>query len=202
MFEDHQCTDCSLHRDCKHRCLPSIGEKNCKVAIFLDYPAMIEDKRNHSWVGTNAEFVLWCLKRMGVGLHEIYLDYILKCYPAKGIPKKKDVRRELVDACRCYREASMAELLECKVVVGLGTLCGEVLTGYAKIGEIEGSFWRPIEPFMRSRFVHVWIGYNPGYVMEKPGESGGVYRVLWKACEEAGLNPAFQKDVKPFNYPD
>jgi len=140
---------------------------------------------------------------MGVGLEHVYLDYILKCYPGAGLSKKKADRLALVAACSQYRFASLQELPNCKTVVGLGTLSGEVLTGYGKIGEIEGTHWPYIESQMLAIGIEsVWVGYNPCYVMEKPGEAGGVYRVIWMAACEAGLNPIFHPEVKPFQFPE
>lgn len=200
MYEDSDCVDCSLHKGCKNRCLPSVGDPSlCKLAIYLDAPAVVEDKRGKSWVGPNAEFVKWCLKRMGVGLQHVFLDYILKCYPNQNLTKmKKEVRMEMVRACAPYRIESLMDLQHCKTLVGLGTLCGEVFTGYPKIGDTEGCEWVLMESRLREKYVNAWIGYNPGYALEKPAETVGIYRVIWKACVAAGLNPKFDATVKPF----
>lgn len=183
-------------------CLPSVGNEEARLAIFLDYPAVVEDKRNKAWVSVNAEFVKWSLRRMSVDTDLVYFDFILKCYPAMKLPGKKADRLALVAACSCYRYESLKTLQHCKTVVGLGSLAGEVLTGYGKIGEVEGCSWVPIERPLRDLGINVWIGYSPGYALEKPSESQGIYRVLWKAAEEAGLNPVFDPSVKPFPFPE
>jgi hypothetical protein len=81
----------------------------------------------------------------------------------------------------------------------LGTLGCELVTGSKEIGLWEGEKWPPLGYFMKQIVPEVWIGYSAGYVQEKPSEAGGVFRVLWCAAEEAGLNPKVTQ-VKPFNF--
>lgn len=188
MFEDPQCIDCELHRKAKTRCLPSLGGVDCKLAIFLDHPAVVEDKRGRSWVGDNAEFVKWCLRRMSVSLELVYLDYIVKCYPTK-LPGQKIERMACVAACSQYRFASLQELKQLRALVVLGSLGCEAMTMHKTIGDKAGAEWMPASHLMRQFVPHVWVGFSPGLVKEKPSEAGSIYRVLWRAASEAGLNP-------------
>jgi hypothetical protein len=54
---------------------------------------------------------------------------------------------------------------------------------------------------MKQFIKHVWIGFSPGLVKEKPSEAGSIYRVLFVAAEEAGLNPHVAK-IAPYEFPN
>lgn len=201
MFEDTECTDCQLYRGAKHRCLPSIGGQDCSLAIFLDSPAMIEDKRGRSFVSDNAEFVKFCLQRMSVKLEDIYLDYIVKCY-AKKLPGDKSARMECVRSCSQYRFAALQEMPHLKSIVALGALGCETFTLIKKIGDRQGCEWTPASPVIRQHVRNVWIGFSPGLLREKPSEAGSIYRIIFMAAKEAGLKPKTNLTMKPYDFPD
>lgn len=200
MFEDPDCVDCDLHLKCKHRCLPSIGDQDCKLAIFLDQPGFLEDRKGLSWVGDSAAFVMYCLRRMSVDPDLVYRDYIIKCYTAK-LPGKKPERMGLVRACSQYRFASLQEMPHLKAVVVLGALGCETMTHCKTVGDKQGAEWEPISPLMRQHVPHVWVGFSPGLLREKAGEAGSIYRVIFMAAKEAGLNPKPNLAIKPYEFP-
>jgi uracil-DNA glycosylase len=134
---------------------------------------------------------------MGIDPAAVYLDYIVKCYGT--LPTKKDARNILVNACD-YKLAALQLLPNLKAVVVLGRVGCEWVTGGSILGDWAGADW----PLARNHTMHciipkVWVGYSPGYALEKPSESGGIFRVLWKAAEEAGLNPTVTK-IPPFEF--
>ncbi len=86
-----------------------------------------------------------------------------------------------------------------KAIVMLGNLGCELITGSKEIGRWAGSKWPPLGFVMKQIVSEVWVGYSPGYVLEKPSEAGGVFRVLWRACEDAGLKPVVTK-ITPFDF--
>lgn len=198
MFEKPECEDCQLHLTAKHRCLPSIGGQDCRLAIFLDNPAMIEDKRGRSFVSDNAEFVKFCLRRMSVSLDDVYMDYIVKCYPKK-LPGDKSVRMECVRACSQYRFKSLKHLPHLQTIVALGALGCETFTLAKKIGTKQGCEWKPASPLMQQHSEHVWVGFSPGLLKEKPSEAGAIYRVIFMAAKEAGLKPRVAK-IQPYDF--
>ena len=200
MYEDPNCQDCRLWRGAKNVCLPSRGPLEASLAIFLDSPSVVEDKRGRSFCGDNAEMLDFQLRRMGIDPRTVYVDYILKCY-AKKYPGKKHEKRECFDICSQYRFATLQDMPNLRTVCGLGTLACEALIGSKAIGDYAGSKWEPCEPAMRKLLNGdgVWIGYSPGYAIHSPAEGGAVFRVLWKAAEEAGLNPVVTK-TKMFEY--
>ena len=199
MFENPSCIRCSLGSTAKNRCLPNVGNKNCNVAIFLPYPDYMEDRRGRSMVGQRADFVRWCLKKMGVGIENVLLDYTIKCYPKK-LPGKKADRMEIVRACRYYLAGSLQHYKRLRALVALGGISSEVFTGHTQIGNAEGTSWPVYEPALKSQLSHVWVAYDPAAVMENPSLSGSIYRVIFKACEEAGLKPEPIMGVPTFEF--
>lgn len=200
MNEDSSCTDCVLHRTAKHRCLPSQGSTSCTLAIFLDSPSYIDDKRGKSFVSDNAEFVKYCLRRMSVPIEMVYLDYIVKCYPKK-LPGQKADRMACVNACSQYRLASLQQLTRLKSLVVLGSLGCETFTFEKQIGLKAGADWEPVSPLVRKIVPRVWVGYSPGVLEKKPSEAGAIYRVIYVAAEEAGLHPQVNQSIKPYEFP-
>jgi len=169
------------------------------LAIYLDTPGMMEDKRHRGFVSDAAEFVRHCLRRMGIDPASVWMDYSVKCYPARKMPGKKQDRFDVIWACSEYRIAMLQSLPNLRSIVAMGALSNEVFTGSATIGANAGAEWEPREQWLRELIEHVWVSYSPGFVLEKPSESGAIFRVLWKAAEEAGLNPKSTKQP-PFEY--
>lgn len=200
MFENTECEDCVLHKRARHRCLPSLGDQDCKLAIYLDSPTYMDDKRGRSFVSDNGEFVKYCLKRMTVDLDDVYLDYVVKCYPGK-MPGKKDERMACVRACSQYRFKSLKRLPHLKAMVVLGSLGCEMITMDKTVGHKAGADWEPLSPLMRQHVQTVWVGYSPGMLVEQPSEAGSIYRVIFMAAEQAGLRPKADLSVKPYDFP-
>ena len=197
-IENPNCTACQLHQECRNVCLPSLGAVNCKLAIFLPQPDMIEDRRGKGMVGQRFEFVCWLLRKMGIGIEQVYFDYIIKCHGK--LPGKKEDRMAVVRACRQYLIASLQRLTKLRAVVGLGSIASEVLVGKTKVGEAEGTNWSSYEPALKNRLDHVWISYDPLYADESPVESGAIYRTIYVAAQECGLSPHPVMGVSSFNF--
>lgn len=200
MNENPDCLDCALGHRVIHSCMPSIGDQDCRLAIYLDTPAAIEDRRGRSFVGDNAEFVKYCLRRMSVNLDDVYLDYVVKCAAGK-LPGKADDRMACVRACSQYRYAALKTLMHLKAMVVLGSLGCEMVTLNKNVGQHQGSEWIPASPTMKKYFKHIWVGFSPGLVKEKPAESGSIYRVIFMAAQEAGLKPKANLTIKPYEFP-
>ena len=82
----------------------------------------------------------------------------------------------------------------------MGSVACEAFIGEQKVGNFEGTCWIPNEPFVREFVERVWITYSPAYALEDPSNAVSIYRTLYQAAEEAGLNPKFNKEAKAFDY--
>jgi uracil-DNA glycosylase family 4 len=199
MYETSSCTRCHLHSKVKSVCLPGIGgDIYAKMAIYIDNPNFLEDKRGKSFVSDAASFVRFCLKRMRVSEEDVYLDYTVKCAYAK-IPSKREDRQKLIDACDHYRFATLQSIQDLRSIVALGELSAQAFAGRGRLGTLVGADWTPCESAVASVVKKIWVGYSPGYALNSPAESAAIYRIIWKAAEEAGLNPT-TTTLTPFPY--
>jgi len=203
MNENPNCRLCSLWRSADSRsiCLKGAGGDSAKLFIFLDAPNIVEDKRHRGIVSDGVEWLKWALRRMSVSRQDVYVDYVLKCYPGRSKDfKKKALRAEMVEQCFHYRVATLQHVKP-KAIVAMGRFACEALTGRSdKVKESEGTTWTPSEPAVREFVPHVWVSYSPAYVLQDMGESVGVFRVLWHAAVDAGLKPKLDGGVAPFDY--
>jgi uracil-DNA glycosylase family 4 len=187
-----------LHKTAKSICLKGRGEGDVQLLIFLDSPNLVEDRRGKGIVSDAASWVVWALKRMSI-LEGYYIDYIVKCYSGSNkLFGKKRERLQCIEACAIYRIATL-QLFSPKAIIGMGPLCSLALIG-REVGATEGTNWIPTESFVGSCVDHVWITYAAGYPLKDPAESVGVFRTLFMAAKEAGLNPEIDKTVQPYDY--
>lgn len=206
MNENPQCRLCDLHRSANKRsvCLKGSGGDHPKLMLFLDHPNIVEDKRGRGAVSEGVEFLRWCFRRMSIDRADVYIDYVLKCYPSGNNKiikemKNKAKRQSFYEACSSYRIATL-QLLKPKAIVVLGAKSCEAFLGGDKLKDWEGTTWIPDEPFVREYIDEVWVSYSPFHALKSPGESVEIFRVLWHAAIDAGLNPKIDKTVKPHDY--
>lgn len=200
MKENPNCKLCDLHETAnpKSVCLKGRGIKDAALLIFLDAPGLVEDRRSKSFVSDGAEYLDHLMALMSIPRSEYYLEYVLKCYPkpCKAFGKKAP-RQQMIEACSKYWIATL-QLVKPKVIVCMGRLACEFAMGSDKIGNYEGTKWVPNHQ-LRNFINEVWITYNPAYGLEAPAEAVGIYRTLFTAAQDAGLNPLWNNKVK-FNY--
>lgn len=201
MKENPNCTLCPLHETAnpKSVCLKGRGDKDAELLIFLDAPGLVEDRRSKSFVSDGAEYLDHLMALMSIPRSQYYLEYIVKCYPKPcKIYGQKAPRQQMIEACTRYRIATL-QFVKPKAIVCMGSVACEAVMGSTKVGEFEGTKWTPYEPLTREYVNDVWITYNPAYGLEAPAEAVGIYRVLFTAAQDAGLNPLWNNKVK-FNY--
>lgn len=203
MNENPACKSCSLCESASRRsiCLKGGGGDKAKLLIFLDAPNIVEDKRSRGVVSDGVMWLKWALARMSVSRNDVYVDYIVKCYPGRSQGfKKKAQRAEMVEQCFQYRIATLQHH-EPKAIIAMGRFACEAMTGRSdKVKESEGTTWTPAEPQVRDYVPNVWVSYSPAYALQDMAESVGIFRVLWHAAIDAGLKPKIDKGVAPFDY--
>ena len=203
-IEDPNCSLCSLVNWCASPCLQGKGDLDtAKLAIFTDAPAYLDDVRHRPYVSDGAQILEYMLARMGLDLiRDVRLDYTLKCYAGKKLPSKKRDRLVCIEACSTYRIATLQAMPNLKTIMAMGRTSLEAFNGSSELSAFAEECWTPREPSVRELGVrHIWVSYSPLYLIEKPAESPEVYRTLWKAAEEAGLNPTTTK-VPPIAWPE
>lgn len=202
MNENPQCQLCELSATANRRsvCLKGGGSTDAALLIYLDAPTMIDDRRGKSFVSEAADYLRHLLDLMSVSRHDVYVDYVLKCYPKPNKSfGKKAPRAAMIEACSVYRLATLQQLKP-KAIIAMGALPCEAFIGEQKVDRFEGTCWIPNEPFVREFVERVWITYSPAYALKDPANAVSIYRTLFQAAEEAGLNPKFNKNAKAFDY--
>lgn len=147
-----------------------------------------DDMRRKPFVSRAGQILLNLLGRMSLSTEEVYLDYIVKCWAGKRMPKQKCDRLVCIEACSKYRFATLQNLPNLRKIVGMGTLSLEALIGSSEMKHFEGESWTPRELELR-QYGEVWITYSPAYLDEKPAEIPNVYRIIFTAAQQAGLDP-------------
>jgi uracil-DNA glycosylase len=104
-----------------------------------------------------------------------------------------------LEACSYYRVATLQQIRP-RAIVAMGAIAVEAFTGSNELKNFEGARWTPSEPFVRELVEGVWACYSPAYPLQDPAASVGIYRTLFSAAEEAGLNPQFNPNVTHFDY--
>lgn len=195
-----KCSLCKLHKSARTVCINGFGAENPKIIVFLDNPPIEEDRRHKSGISKYAKLVIWLFKRMSIDSSSFRIEYTLRCHAEeKDIKTQKDFKPK-VDACSSHQLAILQKHSKA-IVIGMGKLSCYALLGSDKHGDYEGMKWSMIRTSIKiKRWQQTWITYSPAYAFQTPSETPRLYRVLFAAAEEAGLNPLFDPNVKPFDF--
>lgn len=150
------------------------GNPEANLVVYMDCPGDVLAEK----------LFVWIMKRLGLNGNDCWVDYTLKCALPKGL-KKKDTDR-CAYICRNQferREASSS-------IVLAGNISADFLAN-AKMKDWHG----------RKDPNGCWITYSFKYLLMNPAECVDAWRVLFKAAEEAGLQPRMVLDVEPFKFP-
>lgn len=196
------CKLCPLHQYAKNSsvCLRGrIHEDRSKtrLVIFSDYPDYFADNASKPFALETGRILDWFLDRMSVDRTRVAYEYTLRCYPAKKLPTTKAGRAALVEECSTYRFATIARLRP-RSIVGLGQTTLEAFTGHTRIGDWQGRAVPCWEGVVRDHADKIWIGYSLNYILAYPSDTPAVFRVIYRAAEEAGLKPKLNPNVPPF----
>lgn len=191
MFENPACRLCKLSNWAASVCLQGLGNPDtARLVILVGEPTYQDDLQRRSFVSDGAAILKNLFLRMSVDIEtDVYFDYCVKCYGGKHMPKQKAERLACYEACSTYRFATLQNMPNVGAVVAMGKLAVEATIGVSELKHFEGESWTPSELDMRRHVPHVWVTYSPAYLLEKPAEIPNVYRVLFTAAAEAGLNP-------------
>lgn len=193
------CTACKCHETARTVCLKGKTNKRSNLVIFSDYPDYFADNAGRAYALDSGKILDWMLARMSVSPSDVSYEYTIRCYPKDTLPSTKAGRAECIAECAEYRFATIAKLKPKSIAV-LGELSLEAFTGKTRIGQYEGQQVRAWEPVVADYCTQVWIGYGLTYILMFPSDSYRVFRTIFMAAKEAGLNPVIDPTVKPFKW--
>lgn len=172
-------------------------DKRKPLLILMDNPDKVSDSIGRPFSEEHGAMLRWLLDCMSVKLDDVAVDYVLRCYGKT--PKSKSERTTVIQECGSYRYKAIKRIKP-KVIVTLGELALFALTGKHQIGKAEGDRFRAWEGVVNQYAPHVWATYSLAYALTSPSGTPKVFRTMFSAAEEAGLNPQLNPRIKPFQW--
>jgi uracil-DNA glycosylase family 4 len=188
-----RCTSCSLATTCRTNKMEGAFSEDPKIIVFLDNPNEEDDCRHKAGQNKYAQLISWLFARMSVSDADFRIEFSIKCHADPKEIKTKAQYEPIIDACRIHTVATL-QLYPKAILVGMGSLTCFLFKGKQQVGEYHGVEWNT---FKKRK---IWITYSPAYAFQKPGELPSIYRVLFKAAEQANLNPTFNPKIQPFDF--
>jgi hypothetical protein len=168
------------------------GRDTGRVVIVLDTKHW-QEIRFHDELGHDAGRLLkFLLRRMSLARGSWSHTYVYKGSKDDLPGKKKERLTFLTDHLTQVNE-HINHHLPC-VIVGMGKLACEYLTGHSKLIDRAGTCWRT------GLYGDVWITYSPDAALFDPVLCVSLYGVLFKAAESAGIEPKFDPSVPMFDW--
>jgi hypothetical protein len=133
------------------------------------------------------------VNRLSIPRSDWVHDYC--CLNKEGLPKKKKERQKAL-APNIESLQHNIRLREPCIIVGMGKLPCEVLTGASLVSTKAGTCWKT------KNYGKVWITYSPDAALFDPALTVDIYGVLAKAARAAGIATRFDKSVKMFSWED
>lgn len=197
------CKRCPLHKGTRVVCMRGANTGGHRpLVIFTDYPDYFAEHAKRPYALHTGKILKWMLESMSIDPEKVGFDYTLRCYAQKTEPSTKAERAVVILKCNKYRFASIAKMRP-KAIVVLGNTTLEAFTGKTKAGDYDGCKVPVWEGVVRDYVPHVWVSYGLNYILFKgAGETQNVFRTIFMAAKEAGLNPKINPHVPPFKWPD
>lgn len=198
------CTRCKMSELCDHRSRGLNGirsDRHRRLVVFTDYPDYFADHAHAPYKLDSRKMLDWLFERMSVDPNQVAYEYTLRCYPGRELPSTKAARAACIEECAEYRFHALARIRP-KAIAILGQVSLEAFTGRTKIGDNNDRALPCWEPIVRDYCDHVWASYSLQSILgpHPPSDTPKVFRVLYRAAEEAGLNPELNPTVPPFKW--
>lgn len=192
------CKRCELHSQVQSVGLSGHVGLSARLGIFLDHPTLEEDKRHKTGFSDSMRALWWLLEKMSVDKEDVLIDYVLKCFRPDKVARQKAERLACIEGCATHRFA-LLQMNPVKSLVVMGRIACEAFLNGADLKSKEGCYWQPAEAKVQAIINKLWVTYSPAYIIQSPSESPRLYRVLFRAAEEANLNPKWNPKVKPLD---
>lgn len=197
---NRQCTKCLLHKTAQTVGMDGpLQSSSVKLLIYVDCPTEEEDKKHKAGSSENIKMIRWLLERMSVQPEDVSIQFTLKCFKPKNALTKKEERLSAIQACSIHRMEDIKRQSPI-AIVSMGSIGCEAFFGGAQLKTKEGTKSNPHDKEIKTIVNQVWQAYSPAYATQSPAESLRLYRVLFRAAEDAGLKPVHNPNVKPYEF--
>src|ERR1700748_363386 len=175
-----KCNRCNLATKCRTNKISGCGSEGREpsIIIFLDNPTDEDDRRHKSGFSKYVQLIYWMLEKMSISKEHVRIEYSIRCYGEKNI-KTKAQYEPIIDACRIHTVAILQQNPNA-ILIGMGALTCFMFKGKQQVGEYAGCEWN-----FWWRKMKIWITYSPAYVFQKSSEAPAIYRVFFRAAEQA-----------------
>lgn len=141
---NHACTLCGICQNVKSVCVAGRGpDSGAKIVIFGEAPGPQEDEAGVPFIGRSGQLLGEMLTVAGVDLNLVRVENIVRGFPKSKTDKIRPPTDAEVEICIQYTYAVLDTLLsrgETPVLVPMGNVAMEALTGYAQITKNRGRF--------------------------------------------------------------
>lgn len=199
------CKACICHESANKKsvCLKGRNaEGTRKLVVFTDYPDYFANGSGRGYTLDCRRILDWLFQRMSVDPGRVAYEYTLRCYAKDTLPSTKAERAVCIEECSEYRFNAI-NILRPRAIVVLGQTSLEAFTGKTQIGQWTERKIRAWEPVVREWVDSVWVGYSLQYILRPDGgasDTPSVFRILFQAAKDAGLNPQIDPSVPPFTW--
>ncbi|MBC8366771.1 uracil-DNA glycosylase [bacterium] len=151
------CENCGL---CESRtqAVPGVGNAKAKLVFVGEAPGAEEDRQGIPFVGRAGQLLDKILAAIDLSRDDVHILNILKCRP----PENRNPAPDEIVACRPFLERQL-EILEPKIIVGLGLFASQWLTGK----KISLTKLRETGPHEYAG-IQVYATYHPAALLRNP----------------------------------
>ncbi len=151
------CENCSLC-ETRTQAVPGVGHAKAKLVFVGEAPGAEEDRQGIPFVGRAGQLLDKILAAIDLSRDDVHILNILKCRP----PENRNPAPDEIVACRPFLERQL-EILEPKIIVGLGLFSSQWLTGK----KVSLTKLRETGPHEYAG-IQVYATYHPAALLRNP----------------------------------
>lgn len=161
------CDACELHKG-RNKAVFAKGNPEAKIMICGMVPADEENKIGVPFVGRAGQLLDQILSDCGLGINDVYITNLVKCYLKAGLP----LDQNWIDSCLSYLVTQIG-LIKPKAILTLGKDASATLLGFDNkltLGKIRG------QVFSFNNILNVVPTYHPSYLLRGGGTKHRSYK--------------------------
>ena len=178
-----QCMKCANLAATRTNVVFGVGSIDAELMFVGEAPGADEDAAGEPFVGAAGQLLTKMIGAMGLTRDQVYIANILKCRPdmPRGSSGNRKPTPEEMQTCIPYLHAQI-DLIQPKVLVGLGGTAMEGLLGKSGITKLRGQ-WHTY------RGIPLMPTYHPAYLLrnQSNAEKRRVWEDLLAVMEKLGL---------------
>ena len=178
-----QCMKCANLAATRTNVVFGVGSIDADLMFVGEAPGADEDAAGEPFVGAAGQLLTKMIGAMGLTREQVYIANILKCRPdmPRGSSGNRKPTPEEMQTCIPYLHAQI-DLIQPKVLVGLGGTAMEGLLGKSGITKLRGQ-WHTY------RGIPLMPTYHPAYLLrnQSNAEKRRVWEDLLAVMEKLGL---------------